>query len=651
MSWDFRAPGAPHPSYGDPELFSIRMYHGGQICGNYYASGSVACNGGLTKLNDDQDVIDMLVVVPETRLIDIFLHHGVDSVERESFATIEKGKSKVNSVFGKRRARAFGKRRCQNVKKTRDKEDQSENTVTEGLVEKEVVEESVEKSKLSRCHPMKTRKARKMTTVCHDEEESADSLDSDFADLNFRKELESTNAGVESWDLGVDVELDSEEYDSDNVQPTYYFDDDTPMINRWPEFNSTIEMADPEFEVGMKFSDCKVFRSVVREHFIKRNMDVIFVRSEAFKLKAVCAYPNCPWEIYASKMQHEKTLQVKKYEGEHTCGIVWENPTMKSSWLSAKYMETLKHNPSWPVSSFMKTVEKDYNTGWLSLSARTHRLQFKGKALYDKLWGAAKATTVPQFARQMEELKNLDMDAYAWLTEPRKPPRHWSRSHFSTHRMGFDWLALCSWSGNYKLQWGPERMDYVDACYHTQTYFKAYENLILPMNGMELWDRTNMPPCVLPSYSKQPKRPRKGRRKEAGECNNKANVVTKAQDSLRCGQCGRKGHNKRTCHRNLPPKTKIKKRKAEQTTQTSEASPSTKTRRAKLARYVQKGKWKRKATIVAGSSNAQPTDSATPSSTPATGSAPPASIEASTGNSYLLRKRPMVVLASDLSKE
>ncbi|CAB4263093.1 unnamed protein product [Prunus armeniaca] len=63
MSWGFRAPGAPHPSY-------------------------------------------------ETRLINIFLHHGVDSVERESFATVEKGKSKVNFVFGKRRARAFGKRRC-----------------------------------------------------------------------------------------------------------------------------------------------------------------------------------------------------------------------------------------------------------------------------------------------------------------------------------------------------------------------------------------------------------------------------------------------------------------------------------------------------------------------------------------------------------
>ncbi|CAB4313563.1 unnamed protein product [Prunus armeniaca] len=107
---------------------------------------------------------------------------------------------------------------------------------------------------------------------------------------------------------------------------------------------------------------------------------------------------------------------------------------------------------------------------------------------------------------------------------------------------------------------------------------------------MELRDITNMPPCVPHSYSKQPRRPRKVRRKEAGECNKKANVVTKVQDSLRCGQCGRKSHNKRTCHKNLPPKTKIKKTKVEQTTRTSEAGPSTKTRRAKLARSMQKGK-------------------------------------------------------------
>ena len=51
----------------------------------------------------------------------------------------------------------------------------------------------------------------------------------------------------------------------------------------------------------------------------------------------------------------------------------------------------------------------------------------------DKFWGAAKATTIPQFARQMEELKNLDKDAYDSLIELEKPLKHWSRSHFSTH--------------------------------------------------------------------------------------------------------------------------------------------------------------------------------------------------------------------------
>ncbi|KAL6277315.1 hypothetical protein ACE6H2_020916 [Prunus campanulata] len=91
-------------------------------------------------------------------------------VERESSAPVHKRKSKASSVFGKMRARAFGKRRCKNVKKTHDKEDQRSNTVIEGLVENEVVEATVEKSKLSRCHPMKTRKARKRTTVCDDED-------------------------------------------------------------------------------------------------------------------------------------------------------------------------------------------------------------------------------------------------------------------------------------------------------------------------------------------------------------------------------------------------------------------------------------------------------------------------------------------------
>ncbi|KAI5342123.1 hypothetical protein L3X38_009998 [Prunus dulcis] len=35
---------------------------------------------------------------------------------------------------------------------------------------------------------------------------------------------------------------------------------------------------------------------------------------------------------------------------------------MKSTWISKKYVDSLKSNPQWPVKSFKETVEKDYNT-------------------------------------------------------------------------------------------------------------------------------------------------------------------------------------------------------------------------------------------------------------------------------------------------
>ena len=55
---------------------------------------------------------------------------------------------------------------------------------------------------------------------------------------------------------------------------------------------------------------------------------------------------------------------------------------------------------------------------------------FKGIALRNALWAAAKATTPAQFVDRMHELAELDMDAANWLAD--KHPSEWSRSHFST---------------------------------------------------------------------------------------------------------------------------------------------------------------------------------------------------------------------------
>ncbi|CAL5357054.1 unnamed protein product [Camellia sinensis] len=55
----------------------------------------------------------------------------------------------------------------------------------------------------------------------------------------------------------------------------------------------------------------------------------------------------------------------------------------------------------------------------------------KGVLLKDLLWSAAKASYVQQFEFHMQEVKEVDKDAFKWLAE--KPASFWSRSHFITH--------------------------------------------------------------------------------------------------------------------------------------------------------------------------------------------------------------------------
>ncbi|CAB4308499.1 unnamed protein product [Prunus armeniaca] len=164
--------------------------------------------------------------------------------------------------------------------------------------------------------------------------------------------------------------------------------------------------------------------------------------------------------------------------------------------------------------------------------------------------------------------------------------------------------CVAMWSGgaiNYKG--GLNVMDFVDDCYLKTTYLKTYENLILPMNGMDMWDMSDFPPCLPPSYSKQLERPRKCRNKEQEEHKGKMKMrassnqfetalshIPNTHDSLKCGQCGKKGHNKRTCHMNLPPKAKPATKRKMSTEKYPGGGPSTLKQRSKPPRRVQKGK-------------------------------------------------------------
>ncbi|KAI5349946.1 hypothetical protein L3X38_002837 [Prunus dulcis] len=88
-----------------------------------------------------------------------------------------------------------------------------------------------------------------------------------------------------------------------------------------------------------------------------------------------------------------------------------------------------------------------------------------------------------------------------------------------------------------------------------ETFLKAYENIIQPVNGMDLWERTYFPKILPPVYNRQSGRPPKVRREEAGEKETKTDgkKLRRYEASLKYGTCGQKGHNSVTCHRHKPP--------------------------------------------------------------------------------------------------
>ncbi|KAL0289865.1 UNVERIFIED_CONTAM: 30S ribosomal protein S12-A, chloroplastic [Sesamum angustifolium] len=56
---------------------------------------------------------------------------------------------------------------------------------------------------------------------------------------------------------------------------------------------------------------------------------------------------------------------------------------------------------------------------------------FRGLTFKNILWKTARATTVNEFTKRMQEMKYLDEGAFAWLND--KNPKEWSRSHFSCY--------------------------------------------------------------------------------------------------------------------------------------------------------------------------------------------------------------------------
>ncbi|KAM5585145.1 hypothetical protein ABKV19_004510 [Rosa sericea] len=208
------------------------------------------------------------------------------------------------------------------------------------------------------------------------------------------KSYEQASVGT-SVDVDENMEVEDNEpmygaldSDEEGIGHEANSDDEGDDMQRFPEFNPKTDMGNPQFCKGMRFASAKIFRAAVREKAIQKGWEALFVKSDRVRVRVICKAENCPFELYASKMQHEDTLMIKTYNGQHNCARVLDNSMVRTPYLTEKFIDQIKLNPDWSTESLAQTmsakvqarvsVQQAYRTkkAALSILERSHAEQY-----------------------------------------------------------------------------------------------------------------------------------------------------------------------------------------------------------------------------------------------------------------------------------
>ncbi|XP_040374739.1 uncharacterized protein LOC121052874 [Rosa chinensis] len=208
------------------------------------------------------------------------------------------------------------------------------------------------------------------------------------------KSYEQASVGT-SVDVDENMEVEDNEpmygaldSDEEGIGHEANSDDEGDDMQRFPEFNPKTDMGNPQFCKGMRFASAKILRAAVREKAIQKGWEALFVKSDRVRVRVICKAENCPFELYASKMQHEDTLMIKTYNGQHNCARVLDNSMVRTPYLTEKFIDQIKLNPDWSTESLAQTmsakvqarvsVQQAYRTkkAALSILERSHAEQY-----------------------------------------------------------------------------------------------------------------------------------------------------------------------------------------------------------------------------------------------------------------------------------
>ncbi|XP_016185194.2 uncharacterized protein LOC107626811 [Arachis ipaensis] len=217
--------------------------------------------------------------------------------------------------------------------------------------------------------------------------------------------------------------------------------------------------------------------------------------------------------------------------------------------------------------------------------------RYPGIQLKLMMWNAAKATYLQEWERRMSEIQKVDQKAYNYLMEiptkekpivtmledirvyimkrcadnrdrivpynrdvlPRIRIKVEKQAELSGNwEVSTVWNSLCTHAMTCIRKMCFNVDSYVADYYKKAAYISCYQHVIYPLNGPNLWDRTQFEDVLPPTYRKPIGRPKKKRARGVDEQATRTGLSREGQQQ-KCSYCLCSGHNKRSC----PKKRKV----------------------------------------------------------------------------------------------
>ncbi|KAK8624307.1 hypothetical protein V6N13_065654 [Hibiscus sabdariffa] len=170
---------------------------------------------------------------------------------------------------------------------------------------------------------------------------------------------------IPCFNVGFTVENEDDESDSKDSDSLHSVNDSITddKRRRYPEFNSKVDLENPQFRKGFVFADKKIIKAVVREYGVRNRYNVRLKVNDSKRLQAVCK-DGCPWMLWASRVSPKDctntSWQIKTYVGEHDYIRDVKNRNCTYKWVAKAYVDKFRVEPTYSTKSLRQDVATDH---------------------------------------------------------------------------------------------------------------------------------------------------------------------------------------------------------------------------------------------------------------------------------------------------